>query len=101
MKEIMDVADHPNVTVCWNSNDQDLDGKGLKNNFNLVKDRFGKTVHVRELNIGSYPYADLMKLFVKMDYDGWILLEARTAPEDRVKALIEQRQVFEKMVAAA
>lgn len=101
IKAIMDVADHPNVGVCWNSNGTDLEGEGLEYNFNLVKDRFGDTAHVRELNIGSYPYADLMKLFVGMDYDGWILLEARTEPEDPVAALIEQRQIFETMVTAA
>ena len=101
MKQIMDVADHPNVGVCWNSNDRDLEGEGLEHNFNLVKDRFGATAHVRELNIGDYPYQQLMDLFVGMDYDGWILLEARTKPEDPVKALIEQREVFEKMIGRA
>lgn len=98
IKAIFDVADHPNVTVCWNSNNVDLEGKGLEDNFNLVKDRFGHTVHVRELNVGDYPYAKLMKMFVDMDYEGWILLEARTNPSDKIKALIEQRQVFEKMI---
>ena len=100
IKAIMDVADHPNVAVCWNSNDQDLNGEGLEYNFNLVKDRFGATAHVRELNVGDYPYAELMKLFVGIDYDGWILLEARTKPEDRIAALIEQREIFEQMVGA-
>lgn len=101
MKQIFDVVDQPNVGVCWNSNDVDLHGQGLEYNFNLVKDRFGATVHVRELNIGKYPYQQLINLFVKMDYKGWILLEARTKPEDGVKALAEQRTVFEQMVAKA
>ncbi|OHB75471.1 MAG: hypothetical protein A2Z25_21615 [Planctomycetes bacterium RBG_16_55_9] len=101
IKKIMAVADHPNVAVCWNCNGQDLDGEGLAYNFNLVKDRFGDTVHVRELSIGDYPYQQLMNLFVAMDYKGWILLEARTEPADRVAALAEQREVFEKMVAKA
>ncbi len=101
IKKIMDVADHPNVGVCWNCNGQDLQGEGLEYNFNMVKDRFGDTVHVRELNIGDYPYQKLMNLFVAMDYNGWILLEARTNPDDRVKALAEQRQVFGQMVAKA
>ena len=101
MKRIFDVADRPNVGVCWNSNDKDLEGQGLEYNFNLVKDRFGATVHVRELNSGKYPYQQLMSLFVKMDYKGWILLEARTKPEDRVKALAQQRTLFEQMVAKA
>jgi sugar phosphate isomerase/epimerase len=101
MRKIFDVADHPNVGVCWNSNEVDLAGQGLEYNFNLVKDRFSDIVHVRELNIGDYPYQQLMDLFVKMDYKGWILLEARTKPEDRIKALTEQRELFEQMLAKA
>lgn len=98
MKAIFDVADHPNVGVCWNSNDVDFKGEGLEHNFNLVKERFGDTVHIRELNVGSYPYAKLMKMFVEMKYKGWILLECRTNPKDKIKALIEQREVFTKMI---
>jgi sugar phosphate isomerase/epimerase len=95
MKAIFDVADHKNATICWNSNDVDLQGEGLDHNFDLVKDRFGATVHVRELNEGKYPYAYLFKRFKQMKYRGWILLEARGNPEDKVKALIEQRKAFE------
>jgi sugar phosphate isomerase/epimerase len=101
MRQIMEFADHPNVGVCWNSNDQDLEGEGLAHNFRLVKDRFGATAHVRELNLGDYPYQQLVSLFVKMGYAGWILLECRTSPEDRVAALIEQRKVFAEMIAKA
>jgi len=101
MKQIFDIATHPNVAVCWNSNDVDLNGKGLKYNFDLVKDRFGKTVHIRELNVGDYPYKDLMKLFVKMDYKGWILLEARTEPVNRIEALKEQLVLFNQYIQSA
>jgi len=101
IKAIMDVANHPNVGVCWNCNPQDLEGQGLEYNFNLVKDRFSDIAHVRELNIGDYPYQELMNLFVAINYTGWILLEARTNPDDRVKALAEQRHVWEDMVAKA
>ncbi len=101
MKAIMDVADHPNVYVCWNSNDVDLEGKGLEYNFNLVKDRFGDTVHVRELDRGDYPYDKLFRLFKGIGYHGWFLLEARTNPPDKVAAMIEQRKVFERLVAQA
>lgn len=97
IKTIMDFAPNKNVGVCWNCNDTDLEGGGLEYNFNLVKDRFADIVHIRELNVGTYPYQDLMSMFVEMKYKGWILLEARTNPEDRVKAMIEQREIFEKM----
>ena len=98
IKAIFDVADHPNVGVCWNSNDVDLQGEGLEYNFNLVKDRFADTVHVRELNQGNYPYAKLMKLLIDNRYEGWILLEARTNPGDKIAAMIEQRKVFEQLI---
>ena len=100
MKSIFDVADHPNATICWNSNGEDLKGEGLEHNFNLVKGRFGKTVHVRELTMNDYPYAELIKLFAKNHYDGWILLEARTEPSDKIAALTEQRLAFEALVNA-
>lgn len=98
IKAIFDVANHPNVAVCWNSNDVDLQGEGLEHNFNLVKDRFGDTVHVRELTLGSYPYPRLMQLLKNMDYGGWILLEARTDPEDKIQALKEQQEAFQRMI---
>ncbi len=101
MKAIFDVADHPNVGVCWNSNNEDLKGDGLEHNFNLVKARFGNTVHVRELTADDYPYQDLFRMFHGINYDGWILLEARNEPKDKVAALIEQRLKFEELVSKA
>ncbi len=101
IKTIMEVADHPGVRVCWNSNDQDLAGEGLEANFAKVEPFLGKTVHIREVNQGDYPYAKLAELLVKADYQGWVCLEARTAVPDRVVALMEQRKLFMEMVAAA
>lgn len=98
MKAIFDIADNPNVAVCWNSNDTDLKGEGLEHNFNLVKDRFGATAHIRELNVGEYPYQQLMDLFVAMDYNGWVCLECRTEIEDGIAALKEQLDLFNGMV---
>jgi len=101
MKVIFDIADHPNAGVCWNSNNADLEGEGLEYNFNLVKDRLADTVHIRELNLGDYPYQQLFNLFVGIDYSGWILLEARTKPSDKVAAMREQLEVFQAMVERA
>jgi sugar phosphate isomerase/epimerase len=101
IKAIMDVADHPNSTVCWNCNQEDLKGNGLEFNFNLLKERFGDICHVRELDDPSYPYQELMKLFTGMNYKGWILLECRTDPADKVAALINQRKTYEGMLEKA
>ncbi len=99
--KIMEVADHPQVVVCWNSNPEDLGGEGLEANFAMVLDKLGKTVHVREFNVGAYPYPKLIEMLVAADYDGYICMEARTEPEDRVRALTEQREIFDKMLRAA
>lgn len=99
MKAIFDRVTEPNVKICWNCNPEDLLPPGLEANFDSVKKRFGDTVHVRELNTNEYPYQQLMDLFTKMKYNGWILLEARTEPADRVAAMKEQLAVFNQMVA--
>lgn len=101
IKAMMDFVQNEGAKVCWNCNDQDLIGGGLEYNFNLVKDRFSDICHVREMNIGEYPYQQLMDLFVGIDYPGWILLECRTNPEDKVAALHEQREVWKKMIINA
>ena len=98
IRDIFAVATHPNVYVCWNSNDEDLKGAGLEANFKMIAGRLGDTVHVRELNQGDYPYAKLMQLFQSVHYKGWILLEARTEPQDKVAAMTEQRRVFESLL---
>jgi hypothetical protein len=103
MKQIMDVAKHPNVAVCWNSNANDLKGKGLAHNFGLVSKRFGATAHVRAFDDrrSTYPWQELIDLFVAMDYAGWILLEASGKRKDYVAALARQRELFAQMVARA
>lgn len=100
VRDIFKVADHPNVKVCWNSNGEDLKGEGLEANFRMVQSRFGDTCHVRELDSTDYPYGKLLKMFRDIDYKGWILLEARTNPADKVAAMIEQRRLFEQLISA-
>jgi len=97
-KRIMDVATHPNATICWNCNPQDLNGKGFRSNFDLVNDRFGATCHVRELDRTDYPYQDLLNNLVKMNYKGWVLLECHTNPTDKVASMKEQRGIFDRMI---
>ena len=101
IKRIIDIADHPNVGLCWNSNVSDLKGDGLAANFKLLRKRFGQTAHVRALDSKDYPFADLIALFVQTDYRGWILLEGGGSPKDPLAACIAQRRLYDEMVAAA
>lgn len=98
IKAIMDVADNPNVGVCWNSNPDDLDDPGLEHNFNLVKTRFGETTHIHRLDSKTYPHQQLLDLYVKMDYAGWLMLEEGVVPEDPAAELLTQRKLFDKML---
>lgn len=99
MKAIFEQVTEKNVKMCWNCNDQDLLPPGLEANFNSVKKWFGDTVHVREFNVGEYPYQQLLNLFTAIKYDGWILLEARTEPADKIAAMNEQMKLFNEMLA--
>ena len=101
MKAIFDQVTEPDVKICWNCNDQDLLPPGLEGNFNLLKKWFGDTVHIRELNDGNYPYQQLFDLFAGIKYGGWVLLEARTEPADKIAAMKEQLTIFNKMISAA
>lgn len=99
MKAIFEQVTETNVKICWNCNDEDLLPPGLEGNFNSVKKWFGDTVHIRELNEGNYPYQQLFDLFSGIGYRGWILLEARTEPADKIAAMKEQLSLFNKMTS--
>jgi sugar phosphate isomerase/epimerase len=102
MHQIVQIADHPNAKICWNCNPQDLEGEGFEHNLKLLRPFFGATCHIHELD-GSYkpyPYDKLFKLLTSTDYDGWCLFETSTKPEDRVKAMTKNRQLFDQMIKA-
>jgi sugar phosphate isomerase/epimerase len=101
MKAIFDQVTEANVKICWNSNPQDLLPPGLQANFDMVKKWLGDTVHLRDLGTDEYPYQQLIKLFTNMNYDGWLLLEESSNPQDKVAAMREQLNLFNKLVANA
>lgn len=74
IKTIMDVANHPQVGVCWNSNQSDLDGAGLEANFDLVKDRI-IAVHMRDLFLDEYPWRRFLTRLDQHGYRGFCLAE--------------------------
>lgn len=67
IRRILDVADHPNVGACWNSNQTDLEGQGFEYNFDLVKDKIF-SVHLRDLYLAEYPF---QRLFTRLNHSGF------------------------------
>ena len=74
IKTIMDTADHPNVGVCWNSNQSDLDGEGFEHNFELLKRKIF-TVHMRDLYLDEYPFRKLLTGLNEAGFAGYCLAE--------------------------
>jgi sugar phosphate isomerase/epimerase len=73
-KKIMDVADHPQVGACWNSNQTDLEGEGFDHNFNLLKKKIF-TVHMRDLYLEEYPFRKLLNGLSDSGFTGFCFAE--------------------------
>jgi len=99
LRAIMDQVVQPSVRVKLNSNNRDAGGNGFEHNFNLVKDLLGDTLHLHNLKDTGFPYQLQMDLLVKMGWVGWQLLEISDKVPDRVLALIEQRRIWDQMLA--
>ena len=104
MRRIMEVADHPQVVVCWNCNPSDLTGPGFDANFDSLAAWMG-TVHIHDLRPGKvdYPWE---RLFAKLracsaaGFTGWCLLEDGATPADIPAALEENRSVFDRLAGS-
>lgn len=102
MKTIFDVANHPNVVVCWNCNPTDLKGEGLKHNYHLLKKRMG-TVHIHDLRNEQYPWKELfplLKATVTDSFTGWTLLEDGKVPKDIVAAMHENKAAWDVLASS-
>ena len=84
IRAILDVADHDNLFVCWNSNQEDLLDGGLVKNFASVRDRIA-LVHMRDLYLEEYPWRRLLGLLKESGYQGFCLAEIpESADPERV-----------------
>jgi sugar phosphate isomerase/epimerase len=80
IKEIMEVADHPYVGVCWNSNPTDIVDGSISWSFNLLRE-WVRSVHIHELYDESYPYRELFTLLRSIGYQRYCLAEIPESPE--------------------
>lgn len=101
MRAIMDRTSRPNVRVRLNCDPRDAKGKGFVENFNLVKDRLSRVIHLHDLNSPAFPYQLMVELLVKSQWTGWALLEMSDQVPDRVAAMVRQRQIWEAMLEKA
>ena len=74
------------------------DADDFEQRFQRVKDRLARTLHLHNLNDPKFPYALQTRLLMGIGWDGWALLEVSDPVDDRVLALIEQRQIWQRLV---
>jgi sugar phosphate isomerase/epimerase len=79
-KRIIDVANHKQVGVTWNSNQTDLEDGGFDANFDLVKDKIF-TVHLRDLYLEEYPFRRLFARLKESGFTGFTFAEIPDSPD--------------------
>ncbi len=97
IREIMDVANHPNVTVCWNSNPGETMNGSIKHNFDLLKHKLGETVHIHDLYDPEYPYRELFTLLRQNKFTGYCLSES-PATTDTLRVMRYYKALWEELI---
>jgi len=97
-KTIMDVADHDNVLICWNSNDSDMDENGaIDAHFQMLAPKI-RLVHITEL-WSSYPWRREFELLAGIGYHGYTLAEIQENA-DPVRLLRYYRALWQTLQPA-
>jgi sugar phosphate isomerase/epimerase len=92
IRTILDVANHPSVGACWNSNQTDLEGEGWDKNFDLLKDKIF-SVHMRDLYLEEYPWRKLLTRLNQIQFRGFCLAEI-PASTDPVRVMEYYRALW-------
>ena len=96
MARIMELADHPNVCICWNCNGRTDEVKGsIKPHFDLCK-KWIQHLHIHNLARG-YRYDELFPLLKAMHFDKFTMIEDTTRTKDLVAYLRDYRERWEKL----
>lgn len=79
IRKMVEVAEHPAVGVCWNSNQTDLIDGSIATSFELLAP-YIRNLHITEL-WSEYPYRDLFARLKRIGYEGYTLAEIPDSPE--------------------
>jgi sugar phosphate isomerase/epimerase len=96
MRQIMDVAKHPSVTVCWNSNPGEVVDGSVKAGFELLKPHLGSVVHIHDLYDPKYPYRELFSLLREAGFKGYTLSES-PATGDPLRVMRYYKALWEEL----
>jgi sugar phosphate isomerase/epimerase len=95
IQAIMEVANHPQVGVCWNSNREDVVDGSVKANFERVR-KWVRHAHINELWREDYPWRELFGLLRDANYEGWTMAEIPESA-DAVRLLRYYRALWREL----
>ncbi len=72
--QAVEIADHPNVAINYNSDKRDLVDGSVAETYGHVKDRI-RHVHMHDLASPEFPYVELFQLLKDNGYQGFLSLE--------------------------
>jgi len=98
IRTIMDIANHENVFVCWNSNNSDVENGTVAGNFELLRPWI-RQVHMRDLYLEEYPWKELFVLLRKSGFDGYCLAEIPES-SDPIRVLHYYRALWKELTSA-
>jgi sugar phosphate isomerase/epimerase len=95
MAKMMQAANHPQVGICWNSNQEDVTNGSVKESFALLKPWL-RNVHINELWKPEYPWRELFGLLKAVSYNRYTLAEI---PEttDPIRLMRYYRALWEEL----
>jgi hypothetical protein len=93
--QIVQIADHDNCFVCWNSNPGEVDENGsIRSSFELLKPWI-RSCHINRLIDAHYPWRELFTLLQESGYDRFTLAEIQDSP-DRERVLRYYRALWQE-----
>lgn len=101
IKAILDQVDQKNVGVKLNSDVKDAVDGSFEENFKLVKNRLGDTLHAHDLASPGFPYQLQCDLLMDAGWAGWWLPELDDPPAlaARMPGLRQQRRLWDQLIA--
>jgi sugar phosphate isomerase/epimerase len=102
LRKVMDLVDQKNVRIKLNGDVEDNENGQFAKNFALVQDRLDDTLHMRLYRDYHFPYQEQFNLLAGMGWQGWCIVEEEDVKvADNAQGLIDEKKIFDKMVAKA
>ncbi len=100
MRSIIDMTDHENCWLCWNSNPTDLDDHGsIAASFDLLG-KWVRSVHINDLWNTAYPWRDLFNRLKAAGYGDRMMLAEIGPSTDSETLLRYYRRLWEQLGGA-